>query len=123
VRHISNRAALTAFMALATLHRDGPARVTALAAAAGIGQPAMTELVNRLRRKDLVTRVEDPEDGRVALITITNAGRALIDDLRRNRQFRLAELLAALTPHDQATLTLAMGVARPIIRELIESAQ
>jgi DNA-binding MarR family transcriptional regulator len=123
VRHISDRAALSASMALGTLHRGGPVRVTALAAATSIGQPSMTELVNRLQREGLVTRVDDPEDGRAALISITNAGRALIDDKRRNRRQRLAELLAALTPHDEATLTLAMRVALPIIQELIHNAQ
>jgi DNA-binding MarR family transcriptional regulator len=122
VRHISDRAALTASMVMDTLHREGPVRVTALAAATGIGQPSMTELVQRLERQGLVTRVDDPEDGRAALISITNAGRALIDDKRRNRRQRLAELLATLTPHDEATLTLAMDVALPIIRKLIQNA-
>jgi len=124
VRHISDRAALslTASMAMDTLDREGPARVTTLAAATGIGQPSMTELVNRLQRQSLVTRVEDPGDGRAALITITDAGRDLLDDQRRNRRQRLAELLAALTPHDEATLTLAMQVAVPIIGELIRNA-
>jgi DNA-binding MarR family transcriptional regulator len=123
VRHMTDRAALglTASMALGTLNREGPARVTTLAVAAGIGQPAMTELVHRLVRQGLVTRVEDPEDGRAALITITNAGRALLDDQRRNRHDRLAELLAALDPRDQATLTLAMHVVLPIIGELIQN--
>lgn len=125
VRQLFDRAELnlTAGMALGTLNREGPARVTALAAAAGIGQPAMTELVHRLKRQGLVTRVEDPQDGRAALITITNAGRALLDDQRRNRRDRLAELLAAQPPHDQATLTLAMHVALPIIGRLIHDAQ
>jgi DNA-binding MarR family transcriptional regulator len=64
-------------MALNTLHRDGPARViTTLAAAAGIGQPSMTELVQRLERQALVTRINDPQDGRAALVTIINAARA-----------------------------------------------
>lgn len=125
VRHMNDRAALslTASMTLSTLNREGPARVTTLAVAAGIGQPAMTDLVNRLVRQGLVTRVEDPEDGRAALITLTKAGRALLDDQRRNRHDRLVELLAALTPRDQATLTLAMHVALPIIGELIQNVQ
>jgi DNA-binding MarR family transcriptional regulator len=124
VRHVPFRAALglTASMALDTLNREGPARVTTLAAAARIGQPSMTELVQRLERQGLVTRVGDPEDRRVALVTITNAGRALLDDQRRDRHDRLAELLAALPADDEATLTLAMHVAVPIIRRLIHDA-
>jgi DNA-binding MarR family transcriptional regulator len=94
-----------------------------LAAAASIRQPAMTELVQRLERQSLVTRVDDPEDGRAALVTITNAGRALLDDQRRDRRDRLAELLTALPADDEVTLTLAMHVALPIIRRLIDDAQ
>src|SRR6476659_1619023 len=125
VRHLSDRAALnlTASMVLDTLNREGPVRVTTLAAAAGIGQPSMTELVQRLERQRLVTRVDDPEDGRAALVTITDAGRAPLDDQRRDRRDRLAELFTALPEDEEVTLTLAMHVALPIIRRLIDDAQ
>jgi len=125
VRHLAVRTGLglTANLTLGTLNREGPARVTALATAASIGQPAMTELVQRLERQSLVTRVVDPGDGRAALVTITNAGRALLDDQRRDRRDRMAELLAGLPADDEVTLTLAMHVALPIIRRLIDDAQ
>jgi DNA-binding MarR family transcriptional regulator len=125
VRHMSNRTglSLTAVLALGSLNREGPARLTSLAAAAGIGQPAMTELVQRLERQGLVTRVDDPEDGRAALVTLTTAGRALLDDQQRDRRDRLGELLVALPAEDEVTLTLAMHVALPIIRRLIRDAQ
>ena len=125
VRHLAVRTGLglTANLTLGTLNREGPARVTALAAAASIGQPAMTELVQRLERQRLVTRVEDPGDGRAAVVTITNAGRALLDDQQRDRRDRMAELLTGLPADDEVTLTLAMHVALPIIRRLIDDAQ
>jgi DNA-binding MarR family transcriptional regulator len=125
VRHLSERTglSLTASMALGTLHREGPARVTTLAAGGGIGQPAMTELVQRLQRQGLVTRLVDPGDGRAALVTITNTGRALLEDQRRDRSDRLNELLTALPAEDEVTLTLAMHVALPIIGRLIDDAR
>jgi DNA-binding MarR family transcriptional regulator len=125
VRHLAVRSALglTANLTLGTLNREGPARVTTLAVAANIGQPAMTELVQRLERQSLVTRVDDPGDGRAALVTVTNAGRALLDDQRRDRRDRMAEMLAALPADEEVTLTLAMHVALPIIRRLIDDAQ
>ncbi|MDT5357960.1 MAG: hypothetical protein QOJ56_6492 [Mycobacterium sp.] len=123
-RHLSGRAGLnlTAHMTLGTLEREGPVRVTTLAAAAGIGQPAMTEMIQRLERHGLVTRVDDPEDGRVALVGLSDAGRALRGDLQRERRDRLAVLLTALPAEDQAALNLAMRVALPIIRRLIDQA-
>jgi DNA-binding MarR family transcriptional regulator len=123
VRHMTDGAARTGTMTLSELNREGPARVTTLAAAVGIGQSSMTELVQRLERKGLLTRVEDPADGRAALATITDAGRALLDDQRRGRHDRVTELLAGLPAEDEATLTLAMHVALPIIRRLIDDAQ
>ena len=122
-RHLTTRGALslTAAMALDTLKREGPVRLTALAAAAGISQPSMTELVHRLERQELAIRVDDPKDGRAALVDITDTGRAMLDDRRRYRRHRLAELLTALTPEEEATLTLAAHVALPIIRRLIHS--
>jgi DNA-binding MarR family transcriptional regulator len=124
VRHLSGRAALnlTALLTLSTLEREGPVRVTTLAAAAGIGQPAMTELIQRLERQRLVTRVDDPEDGRVALVSLSDEGRALRGEQQRDRRDRLATLLSALPAEDEATLNLAMRVALPIIRRLIDQA-
>src|SRR6185503_12253550 len=123
-RHISDQAALslTAALALGRLDEEGPIRLTTLAAAEGIAQPSMTQLIQRLQRQGLATRINDPEDGRVALVNITNAGRALLKSRRRDRRDRLAELLMALSPEDEATLTLAMHVALPIIRRLIHNA-
>src|SRR6478609_8857991 len=91
-RHISDQAALslTAALALGRLNEEGPIRLTTLAAAEGIAQPSMTQLIQRLERQGLVTRINDPEDGRAALVNITNAGRALMDDRRRDRRDRLA---------------------------------
>jgi DNA-binding MarR family transcriptional regulator len=124
VRHLSDRAGLnsTAVVTLGTLEREGPVRVTTLAAAAGVGQPSMTELIQRLERQGLVTRVDDPEDGRVALVSLSAAGRVLRSDLQRGRRDRLAVLLAGLPAEDEAALNLAMRVALPIIRRLIDQA-
>jgi DNA-binding MarR family transcriptional regulator len=125
VRHLSSRAALTmtAALAMGTLDREGPVRVTTLAESAGIGQPSMTQMIQRLERQGLVTRVDDPEDGRVALVSLSDAGRALRVDSRRERREQLAEMLTALPAEDEAALKLAMHVALPIIRRLIDQAR
>jgi DNA-binding MarR family transcriptional regulator len=99
----------------------GP-RLSALAAAEGISQPFMSELIKRLQRQGLVTRIGDPEDERAALVNVTNAGRALLDDRQGHSRARLAELLTTLSAEEEATLALAMQVALPIIRRLIHRA-
>ena len=57
------------------------------------------------------------------MVTITDAGRALLDDQQHDRRDRMAELLTALPAQEEVTLTLAMHVALPIIRRLIDDAQ
>jgi DNA-binding MarR family transcriptional regulator len=122
VRHLSGRTALnlTALLTLSTLKREGPMRMTTLAAAVAIGQPAMTQMIQRLERRGLVSRVEDPADGRVALIGLSETGPERRGDQQRARRDRLAVLLTALPAEDEATLNLAMRVALPTIRRLID---
>jgi DNA-binding MarR family transcriptional regulator len=123
VRHIFPRQGmgLGAMLVLSRIDREGPIRLTALAAAEGISQPAMTQLVQRLAREGLVTRVSDPADARATLIVITEAGRVLLADRRRLRHERLAALVATLSAEEEAALALAMRVASPIINRLIEN--
>jgi DNA-binding MarR family transcriptional regulator len=124
LRHLSERQglSLTSATVLTGLDAEGPVRLTALAASAGVSQPAMTQLVQRLEREGLATRVSDPEDGRAALVGITEAGRRLLTDRRQARHDRLTGLLATLSPEDETALALAMHVALPIIQRLIHNA-
>ena len=124
VRYLSDRAGLSTAAAytMNRLHREGPSRLTALAASEGVSQPSMTQLVQRLERQGLVVRHEDPEDGRVALVAVTEAGTALLNDRRDVRRERLGEFLDILTPDERRTLWLAAEVALPILERLIERA-
>jgi len=121
-RHLARGTSLTTRAVLARLDEDGPAWLTVLAAAAGTSQPAMTQLVGRLEREGLVSRLVDPDDGRATLVAITAAGRALRTELRQSQNERLAELLGTLSPHDEVTLSLAMRVALPILQQLTHRA-
>jgi DNA-binding MarR family transcriptional regulator len=120
IRHLMDREkfSLTARAVLAALADDGATRLTRLAASAGISQPAMTQLVGRLEHDDLVVRLNDPGDRRVALVDITESGRAGLAERRQSRRDSLDGLLETMNPGDESTLGLAMGVALPILREL-----
>jgi DNA-binding MarR family transcriptional regulator len=120
VRFLMDRAELStsAGFAMNRVCREGPIRLTALAAKEGVTQPAMTGLVQRLERQGLLTRLADPADGRAALIGITSKGGALLDERRRLRQERLARLLATLTPEEESVLWLAARVAAPVLQRL-----
>jgi DNA-binding MarR family transcriptional regulator len=126
IRHLmSDRQgmSLTIAAALIRLEREGPIRLTTLAAAVGLAQPSMTVLVQRLEAQGLASRVGDPGDGRVRLVAITDAGRELLVEHRRARDARVADLLAALPEQDVQALGEAMHTALPIVRRMLRAAQ
>jgi DNA-binding MarR family transcriptional regulator len=84
----------------------------------GITQPGMTQLVGRLEREGLVVRLIDPDDRLATLVDITDARQALRAQLRQTQRDNLAELLEALSPDDEATLSLAMRVAALLLDKL-----
>ncbi|MCX2931928.1 MarR family transcriptional regulator [Mycobacterium sp. CVI_P3] len=124
IRFLSDRADLSASAAftLNRVCREGPIRLTTLAAKEGVSQPSMTQLVQRLERAGLVTRLPDPEDGRACLIGITAAGQELLDDRKRMRRERLAALMETLTAEEQTQLWLSARVAFPLIGRLAANA-
>jgi DNA-binding MarR family transcriptional regulator len=123
-RYLSDRAGLSASAGflLNRVSREGPARLTALATKEGVSQPSMTQLIQRLERQGLVTRLADPDDGRVALVAITQAGQELLDDRMRARRERLTILLATLSSEEAFALCLSAHVAQPILRRLGKNA-
>ncbi len=110
---------LTSVATLGSLDRAGAQRVTALAAAQGVSQPSMTQLVQRLAQRGLVTRVADPADGRAALVSVTEAGHAALVARRQRNADLIAELLADLPEHDVQVLTDALAVVLPAMRARI----
>ena len=124
VRHLTygQGQSLTASTVLALLDDEGPVRISALAVASGVSQPSVTELVGRLQREGLVTRLSDPQDARATLVDITARGRAQRMKLQKSIHDRLIGLLDMLPDESRATLSLAMRVAAPIIDQLTELA-
>jgi DNA-binding MarR family transcriptional regulator len=61
---------------------DGARRVTELAELEGIAQPTMTLLVKRLEQRGWVLRQRLAKDGRVVMVTITDAGSVALEEFR-----------------------------------------
>jgi DNA-binding MarR family transcriptional regulator len=99
---------LTAGSTLRRLARDGDHRLSELAVAERVTQPAMTQLVSRLERDGLVRRGAHPGDGRVVIVSLTAAGQAVLDRRHDARVARLEELLARLPAADRAAIVAAL---------------
>ena len=97
-----------------------PQRVTDLAAAEGVTQPAITLLVNRLENRGWVCRAPDPEDRRAVLVEMTTAGREVFERIRAEYRALLHEEMATLDDHDVDTLARAIDVLDLLIQRLQE---
>jgi DNA-binding MarR family transcriptional regulator len=98
----------TAAATLSRLHGSGPTRLTELAAAEGVSQPAMSTLVARLVDQGLVRRGSDPQDARVVLLSLTLAGENLVAQRRADRAGRLTRALGDLSPAAVARIADAL---------------
>ena len=87
--------------------RDGPRRITELAELEGVTQPTMTVLVKRLEHRGLVTRERPPHDGRVVIVSLTDAGAAAFDQLRERAGAVLETHLEEMSDAQIATLAAA----------------
>jgi DNA-binding MarR family transcriptional regulator len=97
-----------------------PSSMTDLAALLNCDKTNITGLVDRVAKRDLVTRSADPNDRRVSQVTLTEQGRELAERFQGELQRRLDERLSHWPParrHQLIDLTtaaatdLAMGSA------------
>ena len=103
--------------ALRKLERGGPATVTALARAEQISAQSMGATLSTLEARGLVKRQSDPDDGRRAVMSVTQAGLSALSDKRSARIAQLARALTAgFTPEELGQLM----AAAPLIERLAE---
>jgi DNA-binding MarR family transcriptional regulator len=123
-RYLVDRDALSASAALVLnrISREGPMRLTALAAAEGASQSGMTQLVQRMERQGLLERWSDPDDGRASLVMLGEAGRKFWDARGDTIRQRVAALLAGVSGDDQVALCLAAQVVVRVLGEMREIA-
>jgi DNA-binding MarR family transcriptional regulator len=100
---------------LAQIDELESARIGDLARADHCSQPTMTTQVQRLEERGWVTRVADPADARAVLISLTEEGRRLLCEVRRERAAVLAPYLDGLSKADRARLEDAVDVLRSVL--------
>jgi len=92
---------------LATLRRSGPPyrlRPTEFTGALMLTSSGTTKRLDRLEQAGLITRGPDPEDRRGTLITLTGAGRRLVDATTQAHLENERRLLSALTDQEREQL-------------------
>jgi DNA-binding MarR family transcriptional regulator len=96
--------------ALSVVVFGGPLTVGQLAAAEQVKPPTMTRIVTGLEKDGLVTRRDDPSDGRLTQIHATAKGRRILAAGRARRVDTLSDALGALDRQSRSELESGVRV-------------
>jgi DNA-binding MarR family transcriptional regulator len=114
-KEMARNVSLAQARTLATLEREGPQPLTALAELEQVSQPAMSYLVARLELKGQIRRSSDSGDARVVIVSITSAGRTALNGLLQRRTALLARHLSKLPSGEVDALEAALPVLSNLI--------
>ena len=104
--------------ALARLDRGGPTTPGALAKQEQISPQSMGATLAALETRCLIERAPDPDDGRRAVMSITDAGLAL---LRSRRNAKVQQLARALTAEFTAEELDQLAAITPLLERLAQN--
>jgi DNA-binding MarR family transcriptional regulator len=99
---------LPQFRMLVVLHGRGPMRVGALADLLDVHPSTATRMADRLAAAGLLERDGNPRSRREVIVTLTDGGRRLVDEVTRRRRAEIATIVARLSPQLQADLVSAL---------------
>jgi DNA-binding MarR family transcriptional regulator len=106
--------------ALSVLADHGSMRMGEFAERESIRMPTATSVIDGLTKHDLVARKPDPADRRAVLVGLTEHGRALVEQIRQERDVVLTGALADLTAEERAAIAAA-GPALQALRERLDN--
>ena len=92
------------FRVLELLLHKGPMPVNAMGPKVGLTPGSISVAVDRLHRKELVTRIECPEDRRVRTVALTPKGKRLIAGLFRDHALTMKAIFSELSPGELSAL-------------------
>jgi DNA-binding MarR family transcriptional regulator len=101
---------LAQYRALVELASRGPQRPADLASGLGVDRSTATRMCDRLVRKGLVQRRRTSTDRRVVRISLTAAGRALVEEVTLRRRVEIAQILGRMPRADQGAALKALRV-------------
>jgi DNA-binding MarR family transcriptional regulator len=101
--------------ALATVAREGPLTLGALAAREQVAPPSITKVIGKLENRGLVVRSTDEKDRRISRIALTPAGRRQLDRSRNRRTAWLYTRLQDLTAEELRRLADAADIIERLV--------
>jgi DNA-binding MarR family transcriptional regulator len=106
---VGEEVTLTQYRSLVVLASRGPQAVAALADAVGVTSPTASRMCDRLVRKGLVTRRAERRDRRQMRISLSAAGRRLVEGVTARRRAEIEQLVASIPAETRAGVVGALG--------------
>ena len=107
---------LAHMLALTHLHHRGPCEVMSFGDLMQVSPAGASQMVERLVQQGLVQRNETPDDRRVRLVHLTEAGQQVVAESIQARQGWVEGLLAALTDEQRSAVG---GVLRMLTEQAV----
>ena len=95
--------------------RRGSGSVGELATAKGISRPAISQAVDILVKKGLLTRVQSTQDRRYVELALTSEGNHLLDAVFKETREWMKERMQSLTAQELESIAKAMDVMKKIM--------
>ena len=102
------------FSVLVKLH-DDPRTLGELAAIEQVSAPSMSRTVGQLCDIGYVERAADPDDGRLVRLSLTGAGRSVVERERAHRDAWMVARLEGLTDADREALRRATDLLEQVL--------
>lgn len=109
---------MTQLSVMMKLYHSGAKGVSDIAEYLGVTNAAASQMVERLVQMDLLERTQGQHDRRVKEISLTSAGRRLIEEGIETRLRWMEKLTFALSPEQQESIGLALTSLTEAARKL-----
>lgn len=100
---------------------DGECKMSDLAKATHQSAASLTGVVDRLLEKRLVARVRSEGDRRQVVVTVTDDGRVLLNDIKQARRAEIQMALRHLPPDQLDTLLQLLDALLDGMRRVVEA--
>ena len=105
---VADQVTLPQFRMLVVLSNRGPLRSGELADALGVHPSTATRMVDRLSTDGLVDRDVNPGNRREVILSLSNRGGRLVDEVSRRRQEQIAAIVTAMPAQQRGRLVAAL---------------
>jgi DNA-binding MarR family transcriptional regulator len=99
---------LQQFRVLVVLSTSGPTRMGALAERLHANQSTFSRSMDKIVSSGWAQRSTSPDSRREVLISLTETGRALVDEVTERRHLEISTILERLTPSEQDSVRGAL---------------